>query len=183
MKYCSNCGAPMGNHDKICDRCQPLGVLGKANRKRKALKRAVLVSTILMFFVGFYPVISGKLPVSFFKTTFLRYELFICFALIVSGVFSLLAYVKECWGFSVFSGLLGPAILLFISWLCGGLFEVSADGFKEWVLLIVTYFLPNVLLIISAGRLLVLGKEGESDYTLHYRRLLKLTINDEQTMV
>lgn len=173
----------MGYHDKICEACQPLDRTQKLRRKRKILKRLVLISTILLLLIGFFPFICIAFDGHWFRTSFFRYELYICYALIATGVFSLIAWAKECWGFSLFCGLLGPAVAILISCLCGGLFEMSVTGIQDWILLFATYFLPNIVLIVSAGRLLALGKEGESDYTLHYRRMQRLTVNDEESMV
>lgn len=183
MKYCSKCGAPMGNHDKKCEFCHPVDMTLKLKRTRKRLKGLVLISTILLLLIGFFPFICITFDGPWFRTSFFRYELYICYALIATGVLSVISYFKESWDFSLFCGLLGPAVALFISYISGGLFDEGVEGLKEWLLLFATYFLPNVVLVISAGRLLALGKEGESDYTLHYRRLQRLTVNDEESMV
>lgn len=184
MEHCSKCGNPMGYHDKACGFCHPAKKSEMDEIKRKHCKAAVLVSTILVALIGFYPLAVVFLNLDFgFRSTFFNYELFISGVLVATCVMSFVAYARESWGFTFFCGLLGPASAIIISVCCGGLFETSVDGWKNWIHLFATYFLPNIVLMAASARLICLGREGESDYTLHYRRLQKITCNDEQSMV
>ena len=188
MKYCSKCGAQMGDHDKVCTRCMTDEDKElRFSRKLFRTKMVALVSTILVIFTGFLPWIRALFWVREGSTPILRFELYICYALIATGVLALVALKKEAWEFSIFCGLLAPIVAGIISWVSGGLyFPLSfPNAFKEAGYLILLYFLPNIVLIASSYSLLSMKRKyrTESDYTIHYRRLQKITCNDEQSMV
>lgn len=188
MKYCSKCGGPMGDHDKVCTRCMTEEDKElRFARKLFRTKLVALVSTILVIFIGFLPWVWMMLLVGDASRSILRYDLYIRYALIGTGVLAVVAVKKEAWEFSIFCGFLGPIVAGIISWVSGGLFFplTFPDGLREAVYLILLYFIPNIVLIGSSYKLLIMKKKyrKESDYTIHYRRLQKITCNDEQTMV
>ncbi|MBR6365198.1 MAG: hypothetical protein IKS10_03735 [Lachnospiraceae bacterium] len=188
MKYCSKCGGPMGDHDKVCTRCMTEEDKElRLARKLFRTKLVALVSTILVIFTGFLPWVRMMLLVGDASRSILRYDLYISYALIVTGVLAVVAVKKEAWEFSIFCGFLAPIVAGIISWVSGGLFFplTFPDGLREAVYLILLYFIPNIVLIGSSYKLLIMKKKyrKESDYTIHYRRLQKITCNDEQTMV
>ena len=187
MKYCSKCGGPMGDHDKVCTRCMTEEDKElRFARKLFRMKLVALVSTILVIFTGCLPWVPMLLAGNG-SGSILRYDLYISYALIATGVLALVALKKEAWEFSIFCGFLAPVVAGSSSCGSGGLFFplTFPDGLKEAVYLIMFYFIPNIVLIGSSYKLLIMKKKyrKESDYTIHYRRLQKITCNDEQTMV